>query len=74
MSEKLLSIDGKLVTVNGKLLYLPDPNNTVYAAKLPDVAQYSAGDVGVTGDNARADVADESSSLPIAANVFVWKD
>lgn len=36
MSEKLLSIDGKLVTVNGKLLYLPDPNDTVYAANLPD--------------------------------------
>lgn len=36
MSKKLLSIDGKLVTVNGKLLYLPDPNGTVYAAKLPD--------------------------------------
>lgn len=35
MSKKLLSIDGKLVTVNGKLLYLPDPNDTVYAAKLP---------------------------------------
>lgn len=33
MSKKLLSIDGKLVTVNGKLLYLPDPNDTVYAAK-----------------------------------------
>ena len=74
MSEKLLSIDGKLVTVNGKLLYLPDTNNTVYAAKLPDVAQYSAGDVCVTGDNAKADVVDESPSLPIAANVFVWKD
>lgn len=36
MSKKLLSIDGKLVTVNGKLLYLPDPNDAVYAAKLPD--------------------------------------
>lgn len=36
MSKKLLSIDGKLITVNGKLLYLPDPNNTVYAANLPD--------------------------------------
>lgn len=36
MSKKLLSIDGKLVTVNGKLLYLPDPNDIVYAAKLPD--------------------------------------
>ena len=36
MSKKLLSIDGKLVTVNGKLLYLPDPNNTIYAAGLPD--------------------------------------
>lgn len=35
MSKKLLSIDGKLVTVNGKLLYLPDPNDAVYAAKLP---------------------------------------
>lgn len=68
MSEKLLSIDRKLVTVNGKLLYLPDPNNTVYAAKLPDVAQYSAEDVCVTGDNAKADVVDESPPLPIAAN------
>lgn len=36
MSKKLLSIDGKLVTVNGKLLYLPDPHDTVYAANLPD--------------------------------------
>ena len=36
MSKKLLSIDGKLVTVNGRLLYLPDPNDTAYAAKLPD--------------------------------------
>lgn len=36
MSKKLLSIDGKLVTVNGKLLYLPDPNDAAYAAKLPD--------------------------------------
>lgn len=36
MSKKLLSIDGKLVTVNGKLLHLPDPNDAVYAAKLPD--------------------------------------
>ena len=36
MSKKLLSIDGKLVTVNGKLLYLPDPNDTVYATKLSD--------------------------------------
>lgn len=36
MSKKLLSIDGKLVTVNGELLYLPDPNDAAYAAKLPD--------------------------------------
>lgn len=36
MSEKLLSIDGKLVTVNGRLLYLPDPNDTAYAAKISD--------------------------------------
>lgn len=36
MSKKLLSIDGELVTVNGKLLYLPDPNDAVYAANLPD--------------------------------------
>lgn len=36
MSKKLLSIDGKLVTVNGKLLYLPDPNDAAYATKLPD--------------------------------------
>lgn len=36
MSEKLLSIDGKLVTVNGRLLYLPDPNDAAYAAKISD--------------------------------------
>lgn len=36
MSEKLLFIDGKLVTVNGRLLYLPDPDDNIYAAKLPD--------------------------------------
>lgn len=36
MSKKLLSVDGKLVTVNGKLLYLPNPNDTVYATKFSD--------------------------------------
>lgn len=73
MSKKLLSIDGKLVTVNGKLLYLPNPNDTVYAASLPDVAKYSAGTVCVTGDNAKAYVVNESSPLPIGANAFIWQ-